>query len=245
MNDYKAIFFDAGGTLIYPYPSVGEVYSRIAKKYGYKVESEKLEKNFYMVCYKREKYRKKDNRSSLEIEYQWWFDCVKEIFFRSGLEKEKTETQKFKIFFQKLYLEFAKASRWRLYKDVIPALEFLRKKYKLSIVSNWDWRLFKILQDKNLSQFFNHIIVSAIEGYLKPHPKIYLIAKQKLNLENSNDILFIGDRLSEDYYGPRKVGFDSLIIDRFNFLQKKPKIETLHQLLNKKNLKEFYLKNLA
>jgi FMN phosphatase YigB (HAD superfamily) len=32
MRKYEAIFFDAANTLLYPYPSVGEVYAQVARR---------------------------------------------------------------------------------------------------------------------------------------------------------------------------------------------------------------------
>ena len=34
LKGIRAVFFDAGGTLLYPHPSVGEVYSRVAAEHG-------------------------------------------------------------------------------------------------------------------------------------------------------------------------------------------------------------------
>ena len=34
MRKYEAVFFDAANTLLYPYPSVGEVYAQVAGRYG-------------------------------------------------------------------------------------------------------------------------------------------------------------------------------------------------------------------
>ena len=34
MRKYDAVFFDAANTLLYPYPSVGDVYAEVAARYG-------------------------------------------------------------------------------------------------------------------------------------------------------------------------------------------------------------------
>ena len=34
MRKYDAVFFDAVNTLLYPYPSVGDIYAEVAERYG-------------------------------------------------------------------------------------------------------------------------------------------------------------------------------------------------------------------
>ena len=39
MSKPQVIFFDAGGTLFRPYPSVGAVYAKVAAKHGVQVDA--------------------------------------------------------------------------------------------------------------------------------------------------------------------------------------------------------------
>jgi len=43
MEKIKLISFDVGGTLLYPHPGLGEVYSRVAAEYGATVPSARFE----------------------------------------------------------------------------------------------------------------------------------------------------------------------------------------------------------
>src|SRR2546426_10400542 len=43
----RAVFFDVGGTLIHPWPSVGEIYSRVAARHGIHRNPDELERSFH------------------------------------------------------------------------------------------------------------------------------------------------------------------------------------------------------
>ena len=49
LKGVRAVFFDAGGTLLYPHPSVGEVYARVAAEHGVKARPDLLNQIFHAV----------------------------------------------------------------------------------------------------------------------------------------------------------------------------------------------------
>ena len=46
LDSYKAVFFDAGGTLLSVYPSVGEVYANHARPFGFQGTGYDLDRQF-------------------------------------------------------------------------------------------------------------------------------------------------------------------------------------------------------
>ena len=46
MRKYEVVFFDAANTLLYPYPSVGEVYAQVAGRYGVETTGEAVQRAF-------------------------------------------------------------------------------------------------------------------------------------------------------------------------------------------------------
>ena len=50
----KAVFFDAGGTLFRPYPSVGEIYAETALRHGLAVEAGRAEAAFQAKWHERD-----------------------------------------------------------------------------------------------------------------------------------------------------------------------------------------------
>ena len=43
MNHVKTVSFDAGGTLLYPWPSVGEIYAERMQAHGMRVDADAVE----------------------------------------------------------------------------------------------------------------------------------------------------------------------------------------------------------
>lgn len=84
--------------------------------------------------------------------------------------------------------------------------------YKLAIVSNaTSGRLIKkAAAGRDLSKYFETIVVSADVGYRKPHPKIYQIALDFLN-EKAEETVMVGDLLEVDIIGAQKLGMKTIL----------------------------------
>src|SRR5205085_3049946 len=53
MSRWKAVFLDAGGTLIDPDPSVGEIYARTAERHGARLETRQINANYQLAWKQR------------------------------------------------------------------------------------------------------------------------------------------------------------------------------------------------
>src|SRR5947207_15900477 len=91
------VFFDAGGTLFRPYPSVGEVYAATALRHGVPVSAEKVEKAFHAQWHARNGLSSLSAKSSDKIEREWWYRLVRDVF--QNLKSFKN----FDAFFEELY----------------------------------------------------------------------------------------------------------------------------------------------
>ena len=78
----------------------------------------------------------------------------------------------------------------------------------VSVVSNTGslFQVFSTLKNYGVRQYFDEITLSSIVGYRKPHPNIFRIACAQAGLDPS-ECAFVGDTLSRDVVGPRKMGF--------------------------------------
>ncbi len=68
------------------------------------------------------------------------------------------------------------------------------------------FQVFSTLEDYGVRQYFDDITLSSIVGYRKPHPNIFKIALCQARLDAS-ECAFVGDTLSRDVVGPRKMGY--------------------------------------
>jgi len=203
----KAIFFDAGGTLLYPYPSVGSVYAKVAQKYGCRVSERWVQKRFDRL-WPRLNIPSLRRYSSEEDERFWWRNLV-EVLFGPKMPKDR-----FARFFNELYLEFGQTRCWRLYPETRRALRQLKEKgLILGIVSNWDSRLFTLSDGFGLSRYVDFVLASAVLGTAKPHPAI---VQKALSLAEvlPSQALHVGDSQREDIEGARRAGIRSLQIRR-------------------------------
>ncbi len=205
LSEIKAFFFDAGGTLFRPHPSVGEVYAEVASRYGLSLDPEELELAFHGVWHKKDSY----TRPSVKREEKsWWKLLVHELF--SGFGK----MHNFDAFFDELYDRFARPETWRLFPDTLPTLEALKKKGKiLGVVSNWDDRLFGICEGLGVSPYFDFILASAVVGAPKPDAKIFKEALKR-SAVRPQEALHVGDSLEDDVLGAERVGIHGIFLDR-------------------------------
>jgi putative hydrolase of the HAD superfamily len=222
----QAVFFDAGGTLFRPYPSVGEVYARTAARHGVTVEASAVEKAFHDQWHQRNGLTSLAAETSERIERDWWYALVRDVFGNLA------EFRDFDAFFKELYDLFARAECWRLFDDSVPILETLKKSgYRLAIISNWDHRLFSIVEQLGLSGYFESVIASSAVGIAKPGAGIFRKALETLKVEAAQS-LHIGDSLTDDYQGATAVGMQAVLLDRhrkaYNGIVR---IESLHDLI--------------
>lgn len=204
---YRAIFFDAGGTLFRPHPSVGALYARVADNYGMRVDAGALETLF------RAEFARRDGlvstaHASEKNEKEWWKLLVRDVF------KPLVELRRFDDFFEELYDLFARAEAWRLYAEVPSVLESLKeRKLTLGIVSNWDSRLFSICEGMRLEPYFDFILASAVVGSAKPDSGIFCEALRRAGVRPA-EALHVGDSIENDILGAKRAGIPALFINR-------------------------------
>ena len=196
----QALTLDVGGTLIEPWPSVGDIYAEAAIKHGAKnVSAEVLKRRFVAAWGARDQF----NHTRAE-----WMALVDETF--RGL----TEQPPSRTFFPELYEHFGRANAWRVFDDVLPTLDRLATLgIKLGVVSNWDERLRPLLAELKLADYFEAIVVSCEVGFPKPSRVIFDTAAEKLALPPTA-ILHVGDSATRDVEGARAAGFQAIWLQR-------------------------------
>jgi putative hydrolase of the HAD superfamily len=68
------------------------------------------------------------------------------------------------------------------------------------------FQVFSTLEEYGVRQYFDDITLSSIIGYRKPHPNAFKIALRQARLE-AGEAAFVGDTVSRDVVGPRRLGF--------------------------------------
>ena len=196
--EIKAVTFDVGGTLIEPWPSVGHVYADVAETHGFHFKPDDLNQRF-RAAWKA----KRDFRHSRGD----WSILVRATFGTDACD----------AFFPELYDRFASAKVWRVFDDVRPALMRLKAQgLKLGIISNWDERLRPLLDQMELTPFFDVIVVSHEVGFCKPAPQIFREALKRLEMR-AEEVLHVGDSETEDLLGASSAGMQAIIRETGRF----------------------------
>jgi putative hydrolase of the HAD superfamily len=196
----QAISFDVGGTLIEPWPSVGDVYAKVAIESGFPCpDPQRITRQFVHAW---------QGRKGFGYTRQDWAEVV-EMSFEGVLPSQIASR-----LFPRIYDRFAEASSWHLYPDVQPALERLRARgLRMAITSNWDERLDATLRALNLRDYFEVVTASGPLGYHKPTPTIFHATCEALQLQ-PKQVLHVGDGRSEDFEGATAAGLQAFHLRR-------------------------------
>jgi len=196
----QAVTFDAGGTLIEPWPSVGHIYAEIAARHGVERIQPDLLNNRFVAAW--------HGRKDFDYTRDEWAAVVDETF--AGLCAELPS----RTFFPELYEYFAQPAAWRIFEDVRPSLAALAARgMRLGVISNWDERLRPLLGRLGLADLFEVVTVSCEAGFAKPDKKNFEAAAGEFKLP-SNQILHVGDSFREDVEGATQAGFKATLLLR-------------------------------
>ena len=124
LSSFKAVFFDVGGTLIHVHPSVGDVYARHARPFGFSGSAQDLNERFRRQWKKMGGIESLGHQSGAEAERKFWHKLVYEVFQPLG------GLDRFEEYFDLIFAAFREKSNWRIYEDVVESkiLETLKKK---------------------------------------------------------------------------------------------------------------------
>lgn len=227
----KAVFFDAGGTLFETRGSVGEIYHSFAGKYQVVTDPIRLQREFEQSFRRQPPLafsRETPADSIAALEKGWWRTLVREVFAEVG------PFPAFDEFFDEVYEAFGGSRLWRVFDGVESTLEALKGHgLKLGVISNFDSRLFNVLEACGLRGYFDSIHVSTLAGAAKPAPEIFREALLAHGLEPSQ-ACHIGDHPREDVEGAIAVGMRAILLDhhqRFTDNPRFARITHFEQLL--------------
>lgn len=189
---FQALLVDAAGTLLNPSESMTDVYLRYGKRYGLSLTPREILRRYrvaYSTPWAQSSIRYVDDGRP------FWRFIVKES---TGIENEEM--------FEEIYEYYSRAEAWVVAPGAEKALRKIRQSgIKTAIVSNFDSRLHKIMQEMGLKDLFDAIIVSADVSAEKPNPVIFMKACEELRVSPEN-VIHVGDDRRNDLFGARDAG---------------------------------------
>ena len=205
----RAILFDAAGTLIHLPRGVGWHYQQIAARHGLHLEEKALASAF-RDAFKNAPARLAAGDGLAGDDKSWWHALVRQVFSTCDATLPDRE---FDRLFEELYAHFAEPGGWAVYPEVPGILEALRGKYRLGILSNFDRRLYLVLDHLGIRRFFDIILISSEAGFQKPDPRIFAAALSALDVTPAQTI-HAGDDPVEDWQAAVTAGLHSYRVDR-------------------------------
>jgi len=207
----RTVFFDVGNTLIYPCPPVGEVYARAMRRDGCPCSAEDMEQSF-LRAWRQLRQEHKNGRpayGSSEREAKRWWRRVLRLSFRCF-----GEPRDFDALFEGLWDYFGSSKAWRIYPDVLPALDGVKARaVNRGFISNWDLRLVGVLKGLGLWSCFETRVISFQVGCEKPDPRIFEVALRGSSIAPA-EALHVGDSYKEDVLGAMAAGITPVWLRR-------------------------------
>lgn len=192
----KAIFFDVGGTLIFP--DLPELMAPLLRR-TITPTSEQL-----FLAERAAKHIHTRSADDMPGNRSHWY-----VYFSSLLEQIGAGLD----LLEELASRATDSSYWTvLAPGAKETLEQLRKNYRLAVISNADGKIREVLERVGLAEYFESIVDSGLVGYEKPDPRIFEAGLAAMQLSPA-DGLYVGDIYGVDYAGATGAGMRAVVID--------------------------------
>ena len=206
---YKAIFFDAAGTLIRLTKSVGQHYALVAARQGLALDPAELDAAFGRV-WREMPLRPATGQPRADDDKGWWRELIERVLDRISAEVDPLDRD---TFFEAAYGHFAEAGVWELYPEVPEVLASLAPRFSLAVVSNFDGRLRMIFEHLAISKYFKPVLLSSELGADKPDPLIFRRALEVTGFA-ADEVLHAGDDPERDWAAAEAAGLAVFRLDR-------------------------------
>lgn len=208
----RAVFFDAGHTLIEPTVAPLEVYYREAKLLDASLPREEFlswAAAQWPLLNPAFRSKEPDLSTSEAAEKAAWHGFTWQIataFPRLLQAHQDWHTR--------LVRYFDAPSAWKFMAGVPEVLQLLRTRgMVIGIVSNWHSVLHDILRGLGLMEFCDFVLTSAEAGYKKPHSEIFYTALRRAGA-TPEDTIHVGDSWDDDVMGALAVGIHPIYLER-------------------------------
>ena len=199
----RAVFFDVDFTLIHPGPTFqGSGYREFCARHGVEVDASAFD-------------RAVAEASALLHATGEIFDP--EIFVRYTsriIEGMGGKGAAVEAASRDIYEQWAICHHFDLYEDVPEVLRGIHAAgIRIGLISNTQRCLNSFQQHFALDGLFSVTVSSSDHGYMKPHPSIFEAALRQVNVA-AGDAVMVGDSLTHDIAGARRIGMHGVLVAR-------------------------------
>jgi HAD superfamily hydrolase (TIGR01549 family) len=119
-----------------------------------------------------------------------------------------------------------------LYNDAIILLDYLKNKYKLYVASNGMYKVqINRLKIAKILDYFTDIFISEDIGYNKPDPNFFKAIISKIDDNNLDEYIIIGDRIDADIKGGISFGINAILVNRDNIKTEYKNVKNLKDII--------------
>jgi putative hydrolase of the HAD superfamily len=206
---FSVVFFDAGETLVHPYPSFDHLFATVLEREGFEVDRALVHDRLHVIG---DRFRAAAEANELwttspERSRAFWRSVYEVFLGEVGLPVNGDLPDL-------LYREFTDLANYRLFEDVEPAIDELhRLGLRLGVISNFEAWLEQLLEHLAVTHRFEVVVISGVEGIEKPDPRIFRLAMERAGVEPDRSV-YVGDNPELDVDAALAVGMYPVLIDR-------------------------------
>jgi putative hydrolase of the HAD superfamily len=209
MPNYRAVFFDAGETLVHPHPSFPELLTQVLAAEGHEITPDAIRRSLPPVAERFDQAASAGElwSTSAERSREFWTSVYRILLGGLGIPFGDELAMR-------LYETFTDLSNYRLFPDAVPTLERLHAEgLALGVISNFEEWLERLLAALDVARFFQVRVISGIEGMEKPDPRIFQLAMDRLGVAPEESV-YVGDSPAFDIDPAAGLGMLAVLIDR-------------------------------
>ena len=209
----KAIFYDAGHTLVRPRPEIDEVWDFLAAQLGITIAAEHrgafpdVSAFFYSRLGEDGLGSYSSDARARSFWTEYYAYTLRDIV--PDVPREEIESAGGALFDW-----YADPEQWRPFPDVSDALRAVRDRGLIQgVVSDWGSDLLPILHAHEITLLMDFVVASAVVGSSKPNREIFVHALGRAGVA-AHEAVYVGDSYLADVLGSRGAGMHPVLIDR-------------------------------
>jgi putative hydrolase of the HAD superfamily len=217
MTSIRAVFFDAGNTLVhFDYDYLKSVLEHA----GCAASVEGLMRAEYQAKFDLDKTILENLPQLMGAKKVWATKNSGDTYFTTILHAADVPVEHHTLILEKLWEKNAALELWAVVQegthDTLARIK--AKGYTLGLISNSDGRLAGKLKALGLCDYFGVVIDSGVVGVEKPNPQIFQMGLSGIGVA-AEESMYVGDIYSIDVIGARSAGLRPVLLDRLGLYQ--------------------------
>jgi putative hydrolase of the HAD superfamily len=206
---YRAVFFDAGETLVHPHPSFADVFVEVLREAGVEPVPDRTQVDTVLIS-QRFAEAARDGvlwTTSRDRSKAFWLSVYGTFLAQAGLDGSSSLPEH-------LYRRFTDVATYALFDDVPAVLRRLRDAGMImGVISNYEEWLERMLGVLDVARYFDVRVISGAEGIEKPDLRLFRLALERTAV-SAEESVYVGDSPAFDVEPAEALGMLAVLIDR-------------------------------